>query len=272
MELQTEKLPDDRPETLREAIDRAIEVIRNRIDQFGLSEPLIVRQGEKWIVVQLPGVKDQDQAKDLIGRTALLEFRIVESGGVPEALLTKARELTLGAKELCPGKMPESLKELIPVGTELLSGKESSYYLVKSTAEMTGSALKNARVEMGSDYSGVAPHAALEFGPEGAKQFAAVTEANVNRNLAIVLDGVVDERSRYSHSHSGWLMPSSRANLRRKTRNFLIGSSGGRPPRAAGDRRRANRRRHVGRRLDSRGFDGRRDWTSSHFCFHGGLL
>ena len=191
LELQTDKLPDDRPETLREAIDRAIEVIRNRIDQFGLSEPLIVRQGEKWIVVQLPGVKDREQAKDLIGRTALLEFRIVESGGVPEALMTKARDLALGAKDLRPGKMPDALKDLIPAGTELLAGKEASYYLVKSTAEMTGSALKNARVEMGNDYSGVAPHVALEFGPEGAKQFAAVTEANVNRNLAIVLDGVV---------------------------------------------------------------------------------
>jgi preprotein translocase subunit SecD len=59
-------------------MDRAIEVIRNRIDQVGLSEPLIVRQGEKWLVVQMPGVKNRDQAKDLIGRTALLEFRLVE--------------------------------------------------------------------------------------------------------------------------------------------------------------------------------------------------
>ncbi|MBL0058479.1 MAG: protein translocase subunit SecD [Elusimicrobia bacterium] len=191
LELQTDKLPDDRPETLREAIERAIEVVRNRIDQFGLSEPLIVRQGEKWIVVQLPGVKDREQAKDLIGRTALLEFRIVDSGGVPEALLKKARELGLGAKDLRPGKMPGALEGLIPPGTELLAGKEASFYLVKSSAEMTGSALKNARVEMGNDYSGVAPHVALEFGDEGAKQFAQVTEANVNRNLAIVLDGVV---------------------------------------------------------------------------------
>lgn len=191
LELQTDKLPDDRPETVREAIERAIEVIRNRIDQFGLSEPLIVRQGEKWIVVQLPGVKDREQARDLIGRTALLEFRIVDAGGVPEALMTKARELNLAAKDLRPGNMPDSIKALVPAGTELLSGKESSYYLVKSSAEMTGSALKNARVEMGNDYSGVAPHVSLEFSPEGAKQFAAVTEANVNRNLAIVLDGVV---------------------------------------------------------------------------------
>jgi preprotein translocase subunit SecD len=80
LELKTAQLADDRTETVNEAMDRAIEVIRNRIDQVGLSEPLIVRQGEKWLVVQMPGVKNREQAKDLIGRTALLEFRLVEPG------------------------------------------------------------------------------------------------------------------------------------------------------------------------------------------------
>ncbi len=191
LELQTAKLPDDRMETVNEAMDRAIEVIRNRIDQYGLSEPLIVRQGQKWIVVQLPGVKDRNQAKDLIGRTALLEFRLVDSAPLPDGLINKARELNLGPLNLRSGQMPKEIKALLPAGLELLPGKESAFYVVKTTAEMTGAGLKNARVEMGSDYSGAAPHVALEFNDEGTKLFAAVTGANVGRNLAIVLDGTV---------------------------------------------------------------------------------
>ncbi len=190
LELQTDKLPDDKPETVREAVERAIEVIRNRVDQYGLVEPLIVAQGEKWIVVQLPGVTDREQAKSLIGRTALLEFRVVESLAGYGELLTKAREMALGPNNLHPGNMPAELKPLIPEGMELLPGKEGSLYLVKAQAEMTGSALSNARVEMGGDYSGM-PVVGLEFNPEGAKRFADVTEANIQKQLAIVLDGVV---------------------------------------------------------------------------------
>ncbi len=207
LELQTDKLPDDRPETTREAVDRAMEVVRNRIDQYGLSEPLIVRQGEKWIVVQLPGIKDRNQAKDLIGRTALLEFRLVESAGLPEPLLEKARELGLGAQQLRPGKMPKEIAGMLPPGTELLAGRESPYYLVKSSAEMTGAGLLNARVEMGAqEFAGAAPHVSLEFNPDGAKTFANLTDANVGRNLAIVLDGVVQSapviRSRIPDGHA----------------------------------------------------------------------
>jgi preprotein translocase subunit SecD len=127
LELKTAQLADERTETVNEAMDRAIEVIRNRIDQVGLSEPLIVRQGEKWLVVQMPGVKNREQAKDLIGRTALLEFRLVEPGTLPEGLVTKARELKLGPVDLRPGRMPKDIQDLLPPGTELLAGKESNY-------------------------------------------------------------------------------------------------------------------------------------------------
>ncbi|MBL8022720.1 MAG: protein translocase subunit SecD [Elusimicrobia bacterium] len=206
LELQVSKLPDDRVETVNEAMDRAIEVIRNRIDQIGLSEPLIVRQGDNWLVVQMPGVKNREQAKDLIGRTALLEFRLTEVGGVPAPLLAKARDLKLGPTNLRPGSMPKEIADLLLPGTELLAGKEADFWLVKSTAEMTGGALKNARVEMGNDYSGSAPHVSLEFSEEGAKRFADLTEANVNRNLAIILDGVVQSapviRTRIPDGHA----------------------------------------------------------------------
>lgn len=206
LELKTTQLADERTETVNEAMDRAIEVIRNRIDQVGLSEPLIVRQGEKWLVVQMPGVKNREQAKDLIGRTALLEFRLVEAGALPDGLVAKARELKLGPVDLRPGRMPKDIQDLLPPGTELLAGKESNYVLVKSSSEMTGAGVKNARVEMGSDYSGVSPHVAIEFNDEGTKRFADITDANVGRNLAIVLDGVVQSapviRSRIPDGHA----------------------------------------------------------------------
>jgi preprotein translocase subunit SecD len=207
LELKTDALPDDRPETLREAIERAMEVIRNRIDQYGLSEPLIVRQGEKWIVVQLPGVKDREQAKDLIGRTALLEFRIVEEQA-GSAAVAKARELGVSARDAAAGKLPEEVKKLVTPGTVLLPSREESFLVVKDKAEMTGSAISAARVDMNGSgqYSVGAPVVALEFGPEGAKQFAAVTEANVNRRMAIVLDGVVQSapviRTRIPDGHA----------------------------------------------------------------------
>lgn len=191
LELQTGKLPDEKQETINEALDRAIEVIRNRIDTYGLSEPLIVRQGQKWIVVQLPGVKDRNQAKDLIGRTALLEFRLVDSAPPPDGLIAKAKDMGLGPNNLKSGQMPAEIQALLPKGMELLPGKESSFYVVKVEPEMTGAGLKNARVEMGNDYSAAAPHVSLEFNDEGAKRFASVTDANVGRNLAIILDGKV---------------------------------------------------------------------------------
>ena len=75
-----------------DALDRAREIIRNRVDQYGVAEPLIARQGERWIVVQLPGIKDPQRAKELIGKTALLEFRLVDTGTNLNTIIEKAQE------------------------------------------------------------------------------------------------------------------------------------------------------------------------------------
>lgn len=75
MEVQLEDLPEDEAE---DAVDRAQEVIRNRVDQFGVTEPIIQRQGRNRIIVELPGVQDVERAKNLVGQTALLEFQLVE--------------------------------------------------------------------------------------------------------------------------------------------------------------------------------------------------
>src|SRR5437879_4419113 len=74
MELEGDKR--EAKTSVNDAMSQAIEIIRNRVDQFGVAEPLIVRQGARWIVVQLPGVTDSVHAKELVGKTALLQFRM----------------------------------------------------------------------------------------------------------------------------------------------------------------------------------------------------
>ena len=91
---------------LREsALDQSLETIRNRIDQFGVSEPIIQREGSQDILIQLPGIQDPQRAKDLIGRTAVLEFKVLSEVPDPEEYLS--------------GKKP------LPPGTEILSGAEA---------------------------------------------------------------------------------------------------------------------------------------------------
>ena len=124
LELDTSKL--DPAANIPDSVDRAIEIIRNRVDQFGLAEPLITRQGDRWIVVQLPGIKDPERAKDLIGKTALLEFRMVENSAVLSDITSKLSEK--GAKPDEIGKYPEIAK-LVPKGFQLFAGKEERYYL-----------------------------------------------------------------------------------------------------------------------------------------------
>jgi preprotein translocase subunit SecD len=74
-------------EIKKSAVDQALETIRNRVDQFGVAEPDISRQGEDMILIQLPGIKDPERAKDLIGKTALLEFKLVDEEYDPSRAL-----------------------------------------------------------------------------------------------------------------------------------------------------------------------------------------
>ncbi|MEI6846289.1 MAG: hypothetical protein WCK36_04495, partial [Candidatus Firestonebacteria bacterium] len=117
MEVDESQLPKGL--TLAEAVDRAVEVVRNRVDQIGVSEPLIQKEGTKWIVVQLPGVKDSEEAKKMIGQTALLEFKLVDETGDVE----------------------KAIEGTVPKGDILLYDKESKPYLLKEQQLMTGAAL-----------------------------------------------------------------------------------------------------------------------------------
>jgi SecD/SecF fusion protein len=153
-----------------DAADRAIEVIRNRIDQFGVRETSIQKQGTDEIVVQLPGVTDRDRALEIIGRTAMLEFKLVERDNEKMKL----------AQE---GKTPE--------GYELkYTEDDKEPVLLESKAVLSGASLTDAQVTFSQSGFGE-PVVSIRFNPEGAKIFADVTAANVGRRLAIVLDGKV---------------------------------------------------------------------------------
>ncbi|MBI4386724.1 MAG: protein translocase subunit SecD [Elusimicrobia bacterium] len=184
MELDVARLPADAD--IPDALSRAIETIRNRVDQFGVSEPLIARQGQRWIVVQLPGITNTEQAKELVGKTALLEFRMIDESEAAQKAMQKIAEL---GNLFEAGKISTAAAGLAPAGTLILSGKEDTFYIVSGSAALTGASLQTARVETGGDYG--LPVVAFKFNPDGGRVFSALTAANVNKRLAIVLDGIV---------------------------------------------------------------------------------
>ena len=184
LELDADKL--EKGVNVTDAIDRAIEIIRNRVDQFGVTEPLITRQGDRWIVVQLPGVKDPERAKELIGKTALLEFRLVDNSPAMQQISEKLRDKGVGPDEI--DKYPE-IKKMIPKGYDIFPDKERNYLLLKSTPELTGASLVDAKVELGQQYG--MPDVKFDLNKDGARVFAKTTEDNIDKRLAIVLDGVI---------------------------------------------------------------------------------
>jgi SecD/SecF fusion protein len=182
-------------EAREDAPNRALEIIRNRIDQFGVREPLIQRQGRDEIVVQLPGVTDRDRAIELIGRTAQLEFKVVEDN---EELNRRALQ----------GDIPEGyeLKEV-----------EKERLLLHKDAALTGDTLVSAEVRFDQSRFNES-YIALEFNSKGAAIFSEVTGLNVGRRLAIVLDGKVHSAPRINEK-----IPSGRASI---TGRFTVEEAG----------------------------------------------
>lgn len=170
-------IPSEDKDNLRKmATEQALETIRNRIDQFGVSEPDIRIQGERRVVVQLPGVHDPERAKGLIGKTALLEFKIVDDTVEPSALQA--------------GKAPPGTEILYEIQRDAF-GKEIGKipYAVRKRAAITGASLTDARVQIGGQFN--EPYVALTFDQKGGRLFERVTAENVNKRLAIVLDNNV---------------------------------------------------------------------------------
>jgi len=144
------------------AVAQALETIRNRIDQFGVSEPVIARQGINQIVVQLPGIKDPQRAIALIGRTARLEFKMVKEGVSPTG-----------------GAVPEDAEVLYEKDTDPTTGAITETPLVvHKKALITGDLLTDAQVRIDSQFN--QPYVSIDFNSLGARLFDQITAANVN--------------------------------------------------------------------------------------------
>lgn len=190
-------------------ISQSIEVIRNRIDEFGVAEPVITSQGTDRLSVELPGIKDVERAKELIGRTAKLEFKMVSEEKNPDEVAALVSEIeaknnlryTEGERfSDYVHKINELAKGKIPAGTEIAFEREGRRansegklgrisHLLRSKAEITGDDLKDAYVQI--DPQDNRPQVGIRFNARGAETFGKVTAENIHRQMAIVLDGIV---------------------------------------------------------------------------------
>jgi len=170
-------LPDSETDHIKKmAVEQALETIRNRIDQFGVSEPDIRNQGDKRILIQLPGIKDTQRAKELIGRTALLEFKLLDETGDVDAAIK--------------GALPPGSELLYQIKEDPSTNRTTRIpYLVQKRALLTGAYLTDAKVQIDSQYN--EPYVSIDFDKKGARIFERVTEENVKKRLAIVLDDKV---------------------------------------------------------------------------------
>jgi len=160
------------------AVRQSLETIRNRVDQFGVTEPHIVPEGDRRIIVQLPGIRDPQRAINIIGKTALLELKAVDTTLNPV-------EVEQGRVSLPPDLQLLSLREVDEEKRQVV-GKRP--IIVQRRPIVTGASLTDARVQP-DDQGGWAVGFTLDR--EGARAFGEFTGANVGRLLAIVLDDVV---------------------------------------------------------------------------------
>lgn len=170
-------LPDEETDYIKKmAAEQALETIRNRIDEFGVSEPDIRRQGEKRIQIQLPGVKDVQRAKSLIGKTAQLEFKLVDE--------------THSLNDAIKGNVPPGSEILYEYRVDPNTNRQTKMpYLLKKRVQLGGASLTDARVRV--DPQSNKPYVGISFDKKGGRIFATLTGENVKRRLAIVLDNRV---------------------------------------------------------------------------------
>ncbi|MGK2906127.1 MAG: protein translocase subunit SecD [Desulfuromonadales bacterium] len=158
------------------AVRQALETLRNRIDQFGVSEPTLQRQEGNRILIQLPGVKDPQRAIDLLGKTARLEFKMVMESANPQ--------------DAVAGKLPPGGQLLYERRVDPRTGATSEIpIVVEDKTIMTGDLLADAQVRIDSRFND--SYVAIDFNAVGAKRFDQITGANVGKRMAIVLDDTV---------------------------------------------------------------------------------
>jgi preprotein translocase subunit SecD len=155
---------------MRQVVDQSIEIIERRVNQIGTVEPLIQRQGADRILVQVPGLQDPQRLKDLLGKTAKLEFRMVD--------------LTMSPEQALQGRPPPD--------SEVLYGPDKEGrmpYLIEKRVLVAGADLTDA--QPGFDQRTSEPIVQFRFNSSGARKFAQATQENVGRPFAIVLDNEV---------------------------------------------------------------------------------
>ncbi len=168
----------ERAQAIRQhAVDQALETLRNRIDQFGVAEPMLQKQGENHILIQLPGVKDPERAKELIKTTARLEFRMVdENASLQEAL---------------KGNIPPTSELMYEYAKDPVTGKiePRNPMLIEKRVMLGGESIANADVRIDQQFN--EPYVSIEFDGEGARRFGELTEKFIKHRMAIILDGKV---------------------------------------------------------------------------------
>ncbi len=184
----------------KHSVEQSLEILRNRIDQFGVAEPVIIRQGEDEIVIQLPGIKDPERALKLLGDTAQLEFRIVAdaTGLNLQELVAQAKAAKQWQEGESVTKLNRALQSSLPDNTSLYFEKDIDKQtqqerfipiLLENKILMTGDMIKDAQVRIGGNFN--EPYVSLDMTGRGGKVFANITEKNVGNRMAIVLDDVV---------------------------------------------------------------------------------
>ena len=146
------------------AVQQNIQILRNRVNELGVAEPIIQQQGAERVVVQLPGVQDTARAKDILGRTATLEVRMVNEE---------------------PGAHEQALAGQVPLGSDLYTDRSGTPVLVKRQVVLTGDRINDA--QPGFDQRSNEPAVHVSLDGAGARIFKEVTRENVGKRMAIVL-------------------------------------------------------------------------------------
>lgn len=153
---------DEMRETRKFAVQQNITTLRNRVNELGVAEPLIQRQGENRIVVQLPGVQDTARAKEILGATATLEFRLADEGG----------------------NVQDALAGRVPAGSRLYKERSGNPVLLKKSIIITGDSVTDAA--SGIDQRDGSPAVFITLDGKGAKKMHNVTKESVGKTMAVV--------------------------------------------------------------------------------------
>ncbi len=224
LDLQFSYKPEEMDRIRKSALEQAERVVRNRVDTWGVTEPQINRRADGSVLVQLPGFRNPQRAKELLGRTAQLKFKIVDDEFTGfDAIDAKTLPAGMSVVEETGGHrtfrgedreaMTQFLAKHIPENRELLfdrttigDGTQGRYrwtsYVLKATTELTGDDVADASLQQGQTLDR-RPVVAIRFTGSGGKIFAQLTGANVKKRLAIVLDDVVESAATISEKISG---------------------------------------------------------------------